>query len=538
MTKKGPKAHFLIPEEIVFEVLKELPFRCVSHHWQSTIDDPSFIAAHRTRSHTRPGGTTILARTHDSQFFSLNPEGGSPPLPLKTPPFTFPCDPFPFYFQSVHGLLCFGNTVWNPSTRQTLSLPWDYNRSALQGFDSRHPSMEKCGCSPLEFQRICYWKSLLRKLNDLYMMENKELEIMILAFDVEQEKFRLISFPYHANRWPCLVQIGECLSAMDGYPKKLWLLDDKGEWIRASFIIPGLSTYVERFFGSIHTGEILLQGRPQSREDELSHELIHAHYLRLRGREVASILDFFAAAAAISDRAVLCSPSPGCAAKYVALQVAVTPSLLPCVHNWRDHYHLSRVKETRFGDVAPVVVHRLCLSPLSFFMDILQWLHLLVSGQTSARIPKHLLALLFHCGSFKYIHQVLLRLLLRASVQRLLLSSIHLANTTGPMSDSSSPVWTFSLSRYSLPVFLLLQLLLFPLETLSIPPLASKLYRFDSCISMKHALPRSPSWISCLPCGTGLSFANNCIVSHPYKSLACYMCREHLSVSAQVVSNS
>ncbi|GFY84656.1 hypothetical protein Acr_03g0014300 [Actinidia rufa] len=42
---------------------------------------------------------------------------------------------------------------------------------------------------------------------------------------------------------------------------------------------------------------------PQSREDELSHELIHAHHLRLRGREVASILDFFAAAAAISDRA-------------------------------------------------------------------------------------------------------------------------------------------------------------------------------------------------------------------------------------------
>ncbi|GFY97347.1 hypothetical protein Acr_11g0016530 [Actinidia rufa] len=39
-------------------------------------------------------------------------------------------------------------------------------------------------------------------------------------------------------------------------------------------------------------------------------------------------------------------------------------------------------------------------------------------------------------------------LALRASVQRLLLLSIHLANTTGPMSDSSSHVWTFSLSRY------------------------------------------------------------------------------------------
>ncbi|PSS01578.1 Disks large-associated protein like [Actinidia chinensis var. chinensis] len=129
-------------------------------------------------------------------------------------------------------------------------------------------------------------------------------------------------------------------------------------------------------------------------------------------------------------------------------------------------------------------------------------------------------------------------LALRASVQRLLLSSIHLANTTGPMSDNSSSCLDTPLSRYSLPVFLLLQLLLFPLETLSVPPLASKLHRFDSCISMKHALPRSPSWISRLPCGTGLSFANNRVVSHPNKSLACYMCREHLSVSAQVVSNS
>ncbi|GFZ20588.1 hypothetical protein Acr_28g0012930 [Actinidia rufa] len=182
-------------------------------------------------------------------------------------------------------------------------------------------------------------------------------------------------------------------------------------------------------------------------------------------------------------KTVPCSPPPGCAAKYVALQVVVTPSLIPCVHNWRDHHHVSRAKETRFGDVTPVVVHRLCLSPLSFFMDILQWLHLLVFGQTSARISKHLLELLFHCGSFKYIHQ----------------------------------------------------LLLFPLETLSVPPLASKLHRFDSCISMKHALPWSLLWISRLPCGTRLSFANNPVVNHPYKSLVCYMCREHFSVSAQVL---
>ncbi|GFY88329.1 hypothetical protein Acr_06g0002690 [Actinidia rufa] len=133
---------------------------------------------------------------------------------------------------------------------------------------------------------------------------------------------------------------------------------------------------------------------------------------------------------------VPCSPSPGCAAKYVALQVVVTPSLLPCVHNWRDHYHLSRVKETHFGDVAPVVVHRLCLSPLSFSMDILHWLHILVSGQTSARIPKHLFALLYHSGSFKYILLISLRLLCVPLCNGCFPRPF--ASTIGSMSDNSS----------------------------------------------------------------------------------------------------
>ncbi|GFS33625.1 hypothetical protein Acr_00g0029660 [Actinidia rufa] len=96
-------------------------------------------------------------------------------------------------------------------------------------------------------------------------------------------------------------------------------------------------------------------------------------------------------------------PHRGAPQSTSLLRVVVTPSLLPCVHNWRDHHHVSRAKETHFGDVAPVALHRLCLSPLCFLMDILHWLHFLVSGQTSARIPKHLLALLYHCRSFKYI---------------------------------------------------------------------------------------------------------------------------------------
>ncbi|GFZ06680.1 hypothetical protein Acr_18g0008500 [Actinidia rufa] len=234
---------------------------------------------------------------------------------------------------------------------------------------------------------------------------------------------------------------------------------------------------------------------------------------------------------------VLCSPSPGCAAKYVALQVVVASSLLPCVHKERSPSLILSERDSFRRRRACR-----CASTLSLSSELLHGYPALVAPSRVwpdfRTYPKASPCAHVPLWIFQVHPSGTPALALRASVQRLLPSSIHLTNTTGPMSDSSSPVWTFSLNRYSLPVFLLLQLLLFSLETLSVPPLASKLHRFDSCISMKHALPRSPSWISRLPCRTGLSFANNRVVSHPYKSLACYMCREHLSVSAQVVSNS
>ncbi|KAM7460964.1 hypothetical protein LguiA_029085 [Lonicera macranthoides] len=55
-----------LPQEIVFEILKELPvktlvrFRAVSKLWCSIIDNPVFVDSHRTRSYTRSGGIRII----------------------------------------------------------------------------------------------------------------------------------------------------------------------------------------------------------------------------------------------------------------------------------------------------------------------------------------------------------------------------------------------------------------------------------------------------------------------------------------------
>ncbi|CAL5421474.1 unnamed protein product [Camellia sinensis] len=132
MEKRQKETKNSIPQEIIFQVLKELPaksllrYRCVSKLWCSIIDSPLFITSHRARSHTRQGGITILMRAqprpspdqHLTHFFSINPQGIEPPRLLQT----LSVDHFNS-IQFVNGLVCFNNNVWNPSTRETLALP-------------------------------------------------------------------------------------------------------------------------------------------------------------------------------------------------------------------------------------------------------------------------------------------------------------------------------------------------------------------------------------------------------------------------------
>ncbi|GFS44225.1 hypothetical protein Acr_00g0089250 [Actinidia rufa] len=151
---------------------------------------------------------------------------------------------------------------------------------------------------------------------------------------------------------------------------------------------------------------------------------------------------------------------------------------------------------------------RRCTSTLSLFSELLHGHPTLVasllSGRTSARILKLLSALLYHSGSFKYILLVLLRLLCVPLCNCCFPRLFFLLIPLNPYRKAAPLVWILPSSRYSPLVFIPLQHFLFPVETLSVPPLALKLHRFESCISMKHVLPRSPSWISRLSCGTRL----------------------------------
>ncbi|KAM7460992.1 hypothetical protein LguiA_029113 [Lonicera macranthoides] len=155
-------------EEIVFEILKELPvktlvrFRAVCKLWCSIIDDPIFIDSHRTRSYTRTDGIGILCQYKDSftirrhpyrlKVYSIDPEGRSPvrfpTLPLGILDF-FGCDEdyrnldqdF-ISLQSVNGLICRKYCIWNPSTRQSIDLPPVRVNINCQFYDVRKPNPE------------------------------------------------------------------------------------------------------------------------------------------------------------------------------------------------------------------------------------------------------------------------------------------------------------------------------------------------------------------------------------------------------------
>ncbi|KAM7464981.1 hypothetical protein LguiB_012543 [Lonicera macranthoides] len=132
-----------LPEEIIFQILKELPvkilvrFRAVCKLWCSIIDDPIFTDSHRTRSYTRTGGISILCQHLQNKgrlkVYSTDPEGGSP-----IPFLNLPDGILNFYgyhkdyrywdhdfvrLQSVNGLICRKYCIWNPSTRESIDLP-------------------------------------------------------------------------------------------------------------------------------------------------------------------------------------------------------------------------------------------------------------------------------------------------------------------------------------------------------------------------------------------------------------------------------
>ncbi|KAM7460954.1 hypothetical protein LguiA_029075 [Lonicera macranthoides] len=143
MKNDGARNSSPIPEEIVFQILKELPvktlirFGAVSKLWCSIIDDPIFIDSHRTRSYTRTGGISILCQNLQNsgrlRIYFTDPDGGSPVPFLNLPDGILDCFGYDKDYrnwdqgfnplQSVNGLICRKYCIWNPSTRESIDLP-------------------------------------------------------------------------------------------------------------------------------------------------------------------------------------------------------------------------------------------------------------------------------------------------------------------------------------------------------------------------------------------------------------------------------
>ncbi|KAM7460977.1 hypothetical protein LguiA_029098 [Lonicera macranthoides] len=200
----------LLPQEIIFEILKELPvktllrFRAVSKLWCSIINDPVFVDSHRTRSYTRTSGTSIICRYIENRklkVYTTDPEGGSPLTYLTLPV----------------GILDYRKSL----ERAEYIFPKN-----LFGFDSAtklYKVVHKCdviigGISRAEFWiltigRDLYWRNLdsipegLSFRTDLgvccvddviFCLGWFDSNEVIVAFEVGPEKFRMIPLPNEA----------------------------------------------------------------------------------------------------------------------------------------------------------------------------------------------------------------------------------------------------------------------------------------------------------------------------------------------------
>ncbi|KAM7464969.1 hypothetical protein LguiB_012531 [Lonicera macranthoides] len=242
----------ILLEEIIFQILKELPvktlvrFRAVSKLWCSIIDDPFFVDSHRTRSYARNSGIRILCQYKENfslKIYTTDPQGGSP-VPFLTLPdgildgYHGDYDHYTVTdLQSVNGLVCSKNCIWNPSTRQSIDLPpitIDSNvercyvlQINLLGFDSvtkQYKVVSMCHTVfgqiiPSEFRILTLGRDLYRRNLD-YVPEKLSFRMgfgvccvddvlfssgwvdsneVIVAFEVGPEKFRVILLPNGAD---------------------------------------------------------------------------------------------------------------------------------------------------------------------------------------------------------------------------------------------------------------------------------------------------------------------------------------------------
>ncbi|XP_059654761.1 putative F-box protein At4g38870 [Cornus florida] len=314
MEKSQEISVFSLPPEIIFQILKELPvksllrLKCVSKLWCSIIDDPFFVQSHHTRSHTCPGGISILHYDNTCRLELADPEFDSVHHILNLPR-TYFRNP-----QYHNGLICIDNYISNPSTRECIIIPPPLRSKTKASFEESSKELDPqyfLGFDPSSNKyKVLYRHAIITKLHNrreimfeyeykiltfgtnswrdidcsischrgiisrscsiagfIYFIHSNSDEYVLEAFEVGQEKFSVVSLPEGANSASFLVQVGERLAVMDFDRKTIWILEDcrKQLWNRQSLVMmyegePLINNngLLMRPYGTIHTSEILV----------------------------------------------------------------------------------------------------------------------------------------------------------------------------------------------------------------------------------------------------------------------------------------
>ncbi|CAL9220250.1 unnamed protein product [Arabidopsis halleri] len=308
--KRSKSGSSYIPLDLVSEILLRLPeksvvrFRCVSKPWSSITTEPYFINLFKTRSPR----LLLCFNANDKFFVSSIPQHHQTfenwnklllivinyhmDLPRK-------CSYFP-PTESVNGLICFQQSatpiVWNPSTRQLLTLPkpnesW-HDLTIFLGYD---PVEGKHKVMCMEFARVCdtcrvltlgsaqkSWRMVKtdykhrsdtntcgRCINGVvYYLSfvNDTCVWVLMSFDVKSEKFDMIELPHSDVHKDVLITYHGRLACVDHRERikkngiRLWIF----KWSSKDFLAPldhidkSLGTYF-LLKGFTHAGEFIYE---------------------------------------------------------------------------------------------------------------------------------------------------------------------------------------------------------------------------------------------------------------------------------------
>ncbi|XP_059658404.1 putative F-box protein At4g38870 [Cornus florida] len=266
--KKVKNLKLSLPEELLCEILKELPvkillrFRCVSKRWCAMIDDLPFVQSHHDHSQTRPHGINILVlcqRGSSTQIYSTDPDGSGPILPLLEIPEVKRSKNICFSLQSVNGLVCVSRRIINPSTRECItlpkvktSIPYEFEEEELGrlriqpeyllGYDpatKKHKVLNICYIfiskrRLVQFKILTLGTNMWRNINSV-PNQLEGLEIFrarciagviycfahalnsdgILAFEVGDENFRVMQLPEGVTKSFCTIEVRGHLALID-----------------------------------------------------------------------------------------------------------------------------------------------------------------------------------------------------------------------------------------------------------------------------------------------------------------------------------